>query len=77
MAGQVKQKRAVCVCVWLGAGGGGGLLGRAGSTDAVAFFQTQNGELRNANGHDSYRCCFPTRNTVQVNKKRKKQLKPV
>lgn len=31
-------------------------------------FQRQNGELRNANRPDPYRCCFPTRNTVQVNK---------
>lgn len=53
VAVQVKQKRAGC---------GGKSLHRC------CCFQRQNGELRNANRSDSYRSCFPTRNTVQVNK---------
>lgn len=53
VAGQVKQKRVGC---------GGNILHRC------CCFQRQNGEVRNANRPDSYRSCFPIRNTVQVNK---------
>ena len=54
-------------CGWAGKAEESWVL-RGNSLHRCCCFQRQNGELRNANGPDSYRSCFPTRSTVRVNK---------